>query len=75
MILTGCKVLETSLDLAKTKINRWEGIKQAAEKQEANKAANEALIDQMHKDSQELNKNVHDQEWVQDFLNELHSGE
>lgn len=55
--------------------HQMEGIKQAAEKQEANKAATEKLVEQMHKDSQELNKNVHDQEWVQDFLNELHSGE
>lgn len=52
-----------------------EYIRKAAEKQEAKRAENEALIDQMHKDSQELNKSVHDQEWVQDFLNELHSGE
>lgn len=52
-----------------------EYIRKAAEKQEANKAATEKLVEQMHKDSQELNKNVHDQEWVQDFLNELHSGE
>ena len=50
-------------------------IRKAAEKQEANKAATEKLVEQMHKDSQELNKNVHDQDWVQDFLNELHSGE
>ena len=55
--------------------HQMEGIKQAAEKQEANKAATEKLVEQMHKDSQELNKSVHDQEWVQDFLNELHSGE
>lgn len=52
-----------------------EYIRKQAEKQEANKAATEKLVEQMHKDSQELNKNVHDQEWVQDFLNELHNGE
>lgn len=52
-----------------------EYIRKQAEKQEANKAATEKLVEQMHKDSQELNENVHNQEWVQDFLNELHSEE
>ena len=55
--------------------HQMKGIKQAAEKQEANKAANEALIDQMHKDSQEIAEKANDQQTVQDFLNRLHSGE
>lgn len=55
--------------------HQMEGIKQAAEKQEANKAANEALIDQMHKDSQEMHEAFNDQQKIQDFVNELHSGE
>ena len=42
-----------------------EYIRKQAEKQEANKAANEALIDQMHKDSQALAEKANDPEWVQ----------
>lgn len=52
-----------------------EYIRKAAEKQEANKAANEALIDQMHKDSRAIAEAANDQQTVQDFLNRLHSGE
>lgn len=55
--------------------HQMEGIKQAAEKQEANKAANEALIDQMHKDSRAIAEAANDQQTAQDFLNRLHSGE
>ncbi|MBD8951743.1 MAG: hypothetical protein EGR85_04215 [Subdoligranulum sp.] len=53
--------------------HQMEGIKQAAEKQEANKAANEALIDQMHKDSQEMHEAFNDQQKIQDFVNRLQS--
>ena len=55
--------------------HQMEGIMQAAEKQEANKAANEALIDQMHKDGEKARENANNQEYIQDFLNRLHSGE
>lgn len=51
--------------------HQMEGIKQAAEKQEANKAANEALIDQMHKDGQEMHEAFNDQQKIQDFRHEL----
>ena len=51
--------------------HQMEGIKQAAEKQEANKAANEALIDQMHKDGEALEKASQDEAYIQDFINEL----
>ena len=51
--------------------HQMEGIKQAAEKQEANKAANEALIDQMHKDGEEIQKDLNDPQWRQDTLNEI----
>ena len=50
-----------------------EYIRKAAEKQEANKAANEALIDQMHKDSQEMHEAFNDQQKIQDFVNRLQS--
>lgn len=53
--------------------HQMEGIKQAAEKQEANKAANEALIDQIHKDSQEMHEAFNDQQKIQDFVNRLRS--
>lgn len=46
-------------------------IRKAAEKQEANKAANEALIDQMHKDGEEIRKDLNDPQWRQDTLNEI----
>ena len=52
-----------------------EYIRKAAEKQEAKRAENEALIDQMHKDSQAIAEAANDQQTVQDFLNRLHSGE
>ena len=52
-----------------------EYIRKQAEKQEANKAANEALIDQMHKDGEKARENANNQEYIQDFLNRLHSGE
>ena len=55
--------------------HQMEGIKQAAEKQEANKAATEKLVEQMHKDSQAIAEAANDQQTVQDFLNRLHSGE
>lgn len=42
-----------------------EYIRKAAEKQEAKRAENEALIDQMHKDSQALAEKANDPEWVQ----------
>ena len=48
-----------------------EYIRKQAEKQEANKAANEALIDQMHKDSQALAEKANDPEWVQSVRDEL----
>ena len=48
-----------------------EYIRKAAEKQEANKAANEALIDQMHKDGEEIQKDLNDPQWRQDTLNEI----
>ena len=51
--------------------HQMEGIKQAAEKQEANKAANEALIDQMHKDSQAIAEAARDEQEVSDFRHEL----
>lgn len=51
--------------------HQMEGIKQAAEKQEANKAANEALIDQMHKDGQEMHEAFNDQQAISDFRHEL----
>ena len=50
-----------------------EYIRKAAEKQEANKAANEALIDQMHKDIQEMHEAFNDQQKIQDFVNRLQS--
>ena len=52
-----------------------EYIRKAAEKQEAKRAENEALIEQMHKDSQAIAEAANDQQTVQDFLNRLHSGE
>ena len=48
-----------------------EYIRKAAEKQEANKAANEALIDQMHKDSQAIAEAARDEQEVSDFRHEL----
>lgn len=51
--------------------HQMEGIKQAAEKQEANKAANEALIDQMHKDSRAIAEAARDEQEVSDFRHEL----
>ena len=51
-----------------------EYIRKAAEKQEANKAANEALIDQMHKDGQELHEAFNDEQAKRDFLNEIGLG-
>ncbi len=52
-----------------------EYFRKAAEKQEANKAATEKLVEQMHKDSQAIAEAANDQQTVQDFLNRLHSGE
>lgn len=46
-------------------------IRKQAEKQEANKAANEALIDQMHKDGQEMHEAFNDQQAISDFRHEL----
>ena len=51
--------------------HQMEGIKQAAEKQEANKAANEALIDQMHKDGQEMHEAFNDPNYVQSVRDKL----
>lgn len=51
--------------------HQMEGIKQAAEKQEANKAANEALIDQMHKDSRAIAEAARNEQEVSDFRHEL----
>ena len=51
--------------------HQMEGIKQAAEKQEAKRAENEALIDQMHKDGEALEKASQDEAYIQDFINEL----
>ena len=48
-----------------------EYIRKAAEKQEANKAANEALIDQMHKDSRAIAEAARDEQEVSDFRHEL----
>lgn len=48
-----------------------EYIRKAAEKQEAKRAENEALIDQMHKDGEEIQKDLNDPQWRQDTLNEI----
>ena len=48
-----------------------EYIRKAAEKQEAKRAENEALIDQMHKDGEALEKASQDEAYIQDFINEL----
>ena len=48
-----------------------EYIRKAAEKQEEKRAANEALIDQMHKDGEEIQKDLNDPQWRQDTLNEI----
>lgn len=48
-----------------------EYIRKAAEKQEAKRAENEALIDQMHKDGQEMHEAFNDQQKIQDFRHEL----
>ena len=52
-----------------------EYIRKQAEKQEANKAATEKLVEQMHKDGEKARENANNQEYIQDFLNRLHSGE
>ena len=52
-----------------------EYIRKAAEKQEAKRAENEALIDQMHKDSQELNEAIHDPNYVQSVRDKLKLGD
>lgn len=46
-------------------------IRKAAEKQEAKRAENEALIDQMHKDGEKIQKDLNDPQWRQDTLNEI----
>lgn len=48
-----------------------EYIRKAAEKQEAKRAENEALIEQMHKDSQALAEAARDEQEVSDFRHEL----
>ena len=48
-----------------------EYIRKQAEKQEANKAANEALIDQMHKDGEALEKASQDEAYIQDLINRM----
>lgn len=48
-----------------------EYIRKAAEKQEAKRAENEALIDQMHKDGEKIQKDLNDPQWRQDTLNEI----
>ena len=48
-----------------------EYIRKAAEKQEANKAATEKLVEQMHKDSQALAEAARDEQEVSDFRHEL----
>ena len=48
-----------------------EYIRKAAEKQEAKRAENEALIEQMHKDGEALEKASQDEAYIQDFINEL----
>lgn len=48
-----------------------EYIRKAAEKQEAKRAENEALIDQMHKDSQAIAEAARDEQEVSDFRHEL----
>ena len=52
-----------------------EYIRKAAEKQEANKAATEKLVEQMHKDSQELNEAIHDPNYVQSVRDKLKLGD
>ena len=52
-----------------------EYIRKQAEKQEANKAATEKLVEQMHKDSQELNEAIHDPNYVQSVRDKLKLGE
>lgn len=52
-----------------------EYIRKAAEKQEANKAATEKLVEQMHKDSQELNEAIHDSNYVQSVRDKLKLGD
>lgn len=51
--------------------HQMEGIKQAAEKQEANKAATEKLVEQMHKDGEEIQAAINDPNWVQSVRDEL----
>lgn len=46
-------------------------IRKAAEKQEAKRAENEALIDQMHKDGEEIQAAINDPNWVQSVRDEL----
>lgn len=46
-------------------------IRKATEKQEAKRAENEALIDQMHKDGEKIQKDLNDPQWRQDTLNEI----
>lgn len=48
-----------------------EYIRKAAEKQEAKRAENEALIEQMHKDGEALEKASQDEAYIQDFINKL----
>ena len=48
-----------------------EYIRKAAEKQEAKRAENEALIDQMHKDGEEIQAAINDPNWVQSVRDEL----
>lgn len=48
-----------------------EYIRKAAEKQEANKAATEKLVEQMHKDSQAIAEAARDEQEVSDFRHEL----
>lgn len=48
-----------------------EYIRKAAEKQEAKRAENEALIDQMHKDSRAIAEAARDEQEVSDFRHEL----
>ena len=48
-----------------------EYIRKAAEKQGAKRAENEALIDQMHKDGEEIQAAINDPNWVQSVRDEL----